>query len=184
MITAMASELARAMAGLGDDKYPAPYYVAYTVKDRVEHRIAAKQGAIVLDDTDHGRSAYVDVRVGDYAFDSSEDDQAEWADEPDFHPITSVPLEGHPEGLRHALWLLTDLRYKQAASSYLRLKGRQLFEAAPARKRASHARAPALVYSEAPSSPEVDMARWRALVRRLSALVMAPQKSSYISPIR
>jgi len=173
VITAMVSELGRAMDGLGDDRYPAPYYVAYAIKDRRVHRLAAKQGAILLDDLDHGRDAYVDVRVGDYAFDSSEDDQAEWAEEPDFRPLSSVPLADQAKGLRHALWLLTDLRYKQAASSFLRLKGRRLFEAAPKKARASHAKAPALVYIETAAEPLVDLDRWRALVTRLSALMAA-----------
>jgi predicted Zn-dependent protease len=111
--------------------------------------------------------------VGDYAFDSSEDDQVEWADEPDFNPLSSVPLGAHPAGLRHALWLLTDLRYKQAASSFLRLKGRKLFEAAPARDRASHAKAPPFVHYESLDTPPIDLARWRALVTDLSERLSA-----------
>ena len=173
MIGAMVSELDRAMGSLGDEHYPAPYYIAYAVKDQRIHVLAAKHGALLLDDTDHARDAHVDVRVGDYAFDSSEDDQAEWADEPDFQPLSSVPLTDGAVGLRHALWLLTDLRYKQASSSYLRLKGRRLFEAAPKRERASHAKAPALVHADALQRRAHDLTRWRALVTRLSVLVSA-----------
>ena len=169
VITAMKAELSRAMTQLGDDKYPAPYYVSYTVADLQTHRIAAKQGALLLDDIDRSRDAHVDVRVGDYAFDNSEDDEAEWAEVPDFQPLRSVPLTDSPAAIQHALWLLTDLRYKQAAASYLRLKGRRLFEAAPTRQRVSHARAPALEHIEQLSTEPVDDARWRALTRRLSA---------------
>ncbi|MGB0590100.1 MAG: TldD/PmbA family protein [Myxococcota bacterium] len=169
VITAMTAELSRAMTQLGDDQYPAPYYVSYTVHDLQTHRIAAKQGAMLLDDVDRTRDAYVDVRVGDYAFDNSEDEQAEWAEAPDFEPLRSVPLADSPTAIQHALWLLTDLRYKQAASSYLRLKGRRLFEAAPKRERVSHSRAPAVVDYAPLNDVTVDLSRWRAITRRLSA---------------
>ena len=173
VISAMQSELNRAMRDLGDDQYPAPYYVAYALKDRQTHQIAARHGALLLDDHDRARDAYVEVRVGDYSYDSSEDSQAEWADAPDFEPLSSVPISDHPASLRHALWLLTDLRYKQAASSYLRLKGRRLFEAEPTRRRTSHAKAPALHHLDPLEEPAADLARWRALVLTLSAQAAA-----------
>jgi TldD protein len=173
VITAMTAELSRAMTQLGDTKYPAPYYVSYTIKDLQTHRIAAKQGALLLDDIDRARDAHVDVRVGSYEFDNSEDDQAEWTEVPDFQPLRSIPLTDSPAAIRHALWLLTDLRYKQAAASFLRLKGRRLFEAAPTRERLSHTQAPALVTLAPLGDPPVTLARWRAITRRLSAQAAA-----------
>ena len=173
ILTAMERELSRAMAGLGDAQYPAPYYVAYSVKDLALTRIVAKQGAPVLDDHEHSRQAYVDVRVGDYHFDNSEDADAEWAEIPDFLPLNSVPLSDSTQALQHALWLLTDLRYKQAAASYLRLKGRRLFEAKPTKARVSHAQGPAAKHLEPLGAADIDLKHWRTLSTKLSAQAAA-----------
>ena len=173
ILTAMERELSRAMAGLGDAQYPAPYYVAYSVKDLALTRIVAKQGAPVLDDHEHSRQAYVDVRVGDYHFDNSEDEDAEWAEIPDFLPLNSVPLSDSTQALQHALWLLTDLRYKQAAASYLRLKGRRLFEAKPTKARVSHAQGPAAKHLEPLGAADIDLKHWRTLSTKLSAQAAA-----------
>ena len=174
VLDALNAELQRAMSELGSAQYPAPYYVAYAVKDEKLQRIVAKQGALILNDSDHARNAHVDVRVGDYSFDNSEDVDAEWADEPDFIPLHSLPLNDSAKALRHAMWLLTDLRYKKAAASYLRLKGKRLFEAQPTRTRISHAKGKALERLEPLHETPHDNARWQAMVSELSAQAATP----------
>ena len=50
---------------------PAPYYIEYEIDDISSMRAIARLGGIVDDLSDHSRTLRVQVRVGDYAFDSS-----------------------------------------------------------------------------------------------------------------
>ena len=59
------------MADLRMKGEPAPYYIEYEIDDVVSMRAIARLGGIVDDVADHSRTLRVQVRVGDYAFDSS-----------------------------------------------------------------------------------------------------------------
>ena len=173
IVEAMEAELERSVERLGTAEYEAPYYVAYTLKERAHHNIVARAGALVDDDRHRARSAHVDVRVGDYDFDSSEDANAEWPYEDDYAPPTQVSIDDRPDAIRHAFWLLTDLHYKQATSSFLKLKGERVFRADKRRKRPSNARAAPVTRVDARRTLSLDSAAWGAVARRLSKLAAA-----------
>src|SRR5258708_25617301 len=71
LLSAMRDEMARSVADLRMKGEPAPYYIEYEIDDVVSMRAIARLGGIVDDVTDHTRTLRVQVRVGDYAFDSS-----------------------------------------------------------------------------------------------------------------
>jgi hypothetical protein len=72
LVAAMKDELARSMSELRIKDEPAPYYIEYHVDETVTMRTAARLGAIEVNDRDSRlRTLEVDVRVGDYQFDSS-----------------------------------------------------------------------------------------------------------------
>src|SRR6185436_2746571 len=71
LLSAMRDEMARSMADLRMKGEPAPYYIEYEIDDIVSMRAIARLGGIVDDVTDHSRTLRVQVRVGDYTFDSS-----------------------------------------------------------------------------------------------------------------
>jgi TldD protein len=169
-MAAMEAELNRT-TGLSLPGYETPYYAAYRVEDAETLVISGRMGAIYEDRRQHSRDAWVDVRVGDYEFDSSEDDMAEWPYEDDYEPSTSAPIDSDAAGLRHTLWLLTDLRYKQALSSYMKLKGQRVFTPEKKKKRPSHSPADPATESAAFLELTVDTPRWRETVRTLGGLV-------------
>lgn len=168
ILDAMATELTRSSTRLALDDYKAPYFVAYAVKESRGFSLGGKLGAVYADEDKHARHVYVDVRVGDYSFDSSEDPEGHWMPEGVYEPSTLAPLGDKPQALRHALWLLTDVRYKQALSSYLKLKGQLVYEAKK-RERPSFSPAAPLRQLDPPIEPTADRARWRALVKTLGA---------------
>lgn len=165
VLQAMDLELGRTMARLALPGHERPYYVAYVVKERVERRLGGKLGALYDVVREHERRARVDVRVGSWEFDSSEDEEAEWPYSDGYEPGVSAPLGDDRDGLRHTLWLLTDLRYKQALSSYLKLKGKRVFEADRKRERPSHSPAAPVVRADPPEEISFDEARWQEVVR-------------------
>src|SRR4029453_7766398 len=70
-LTAMQDEMKRSMAELRLKGEAPPYYIAYEVLDRTMTDVAGRLGAIVETQPRRTRTLRVEVRVGDYAFDSS-----------------------------------------------------------------------------------------------------------------
>ena len=67
----MQDEMKRSMAELRMKGEAAPYYIAYEVLDRTMSDVSGRLGAIVENPPRRARTLRVEVRVGDYAFDSS-----------------------------------------------------------------------------------------------------------------
>jgi hypothetical protein len=72
LVAAMKDELARSMSGLRIKDEPPPYYIQYHVDETVTMRAAGRLGAVEVDEpASRLRTVSVEVRVGDYQFDSS-----------------------------------------------------------------------------------------------------------------
>lgn len=173
VVTAMLAELERSTHALRLPGYDAPYYISYTVKEVHKTSVVGKLGAVYLDTDTRSRQAHVDVRVGGYDLDNSEDVEADWVEDGVYEPSSVVPLDDSLPALRHALWLLTDLRYKQALSSYLKLKGQRVYKVEDSQKRASFSPAPAVIRADPPQRLAHDHDRWRRAVERVGAILGA-----------
>jgi TldD protein len=166
---AMAAELERTAKELRLEDYERPYFVAFRVVDRDNVEITGRFGALIEDGRDTGRQAAVDVRVGDYAFDSSPDSSDfSFDDGVSFEPPNTAPVDADPGALRGTLWLLADSAYKKALSSHLRKRAKKVSDVAE-KHVDSFSREPAAVYTAPPVDFKLDRARWADLVRRLSA---------------
>ena len=87
-----------------------PYFVEYRLDDIDTYEAVANYGALTREEANHQRVVRVDVRIGDYAMDSSSsrgDGVVELA-----------PADNNPEALRYALWTATDAAYKNALRAY------------------------------------------------------------------
>ena len=171
VMDALEAELARATKQLKLQDYDAPYHVAYTVKDVERRSLWGKVGAVHEDRARRTRQAYVDVRVGDYALDSSEDLEPDWPLEDSYEPTVALPLEASKEAIQHTLWLLSDVRYKQAIASYLKVRGQRVFQAGKKEERPSFSRAPVVRHRDAPVPCQFDRERWIRLVETASAVL-------------
>lgn len=170
LLDAMAAELDRNAQSLKVEDYDAPYFVSYRVTERDQTTIDARFGAIVTDERGRQRVAAVDVRVGDYAFDSSpEPDDIMFVEPLTFRPPREVPVDDDPAALRSTLWLLTDHAYKDALSTYLRKKARKVTEVAKDEPVDSFSREQPVVDLAPPLTLDVDRAAWAGMARRLSA---------------
>jgi hypothetical protein len=120
VLAAMRDEMARSMSSLKMKGEPAPYYIEYEIDDIFSMRAVARLGGIVDDLTDHSRTLRVQVRVGDYAFDSSRfvtQDRGAGAG-----ASTTVPLDDDYDAIRREIWLATDTAYKRAVSVFAKKK--------------------------------------------------------------
>lgn len=124
VVAAMRDELARSMAGLRIKDEPPPYYIEYQVDDTTTMRAAARLGAIEVNDpSTRLRTLGVEVRVGDYQFDSSRfATQGRGGFAPADEGTAVATLDDNYDAMRRQLWLATDAAYKRAVSTFARKK--------------------------------------------------------------
>lgn len=170
---ALETELGRSMSRLTLPGFEAPYFIAYTVRDRDEVTVSARWGALFADERSRSRHASTEVRVGDYAFDNTADDTLQGDFEPDagelYDPGTQVPIDDDADALRAVLWLQTDSRYKEALSRLNRKRGRRATVLAKDDEVESFARAAATRHTDPSTVLEVDRRRWAKAARDASA---------------
>lgn len=171
LLTAMGNELNRNLRGLKLGEHKPPYFIAYRMVEVDSAEVDARFGAIISDDRARQRKAAVDVRVGDYTFDSApdpEDEGLDFAEPGGFRPSQLAPVDDAPGALAGTLWLLTDQAYKEALSSYLRKQAKKVTSVKDTHVD-SFSKAPAVVHQDAAPAFSVNRERWRGVVRRLSA---------------
>src|ERR1700730_15490143 len=71
ILAAMQDEMARSMSELRMKDAPPPYYIAYELHDRTLVDVSGRLGAIMENSPRRMRVLRVEVRVGNYDFDSS-----------------------------------------------------------------------------------------------------------------
>jgi len=118
ILAAMQDEMKRSMADLRMKDQPAPYYIAYEIDDTTTARALARLGSPVDDTTTRGRTLRVDVRVGDYTFDSSRFISLDRGTQVD----TTAPLDDDYGAIRRQIWLATDAAYKRAVNVFAKKK--------------------------------------------------------------
>ncbi len=173
VLSAMAAELSRSTERLRLERYEAPYFVSYQVRDVTRREIAGRYGAVFDDATRRDRNVYVDLRVGSYEFDSSGADDASLVlggESPTWYAPKDAPLDGDTAALRNALWLATDEKYKEALSSYFKKKSREVYRASDPDRAPSFSRETASRHVDPPRPFTFDGERWKAVVRDATAL--------------
>ena len=120
LLVAMQDELKRSMSELKLQNEPRPYYMAYEVDEMIDTSLTGRLGAIVADTSRRVRVLEVDVRVGDYAFDSSRFVTGRGG--PPAAGNVTAPLDDNYDVMRRQIWLATDTAYKRAVTVYARKK--------------------------------------------------------------
>ena len=123
LFSAMQDEMQRSMTALRMDGEPAPYHIQYRIDDLASMRAVARLGGIVDDLADRSRTLEVQVRVGDYMFDSSrfvtQDRGGGLVQSQSELPAS---LDDNYDAIRRLLWLATDAAYKRAVSVFAKKK--------------------------------------------------------------
>jgi len=124
LFSAMQDEMKRSMTELRLKGEPAPYYIEYEIDETAQMRAVGRFGALVDELASHGRALRVQVRVGDYGFDSSRFlTQVRGAGVvPLADGGVTAPLDDNYDAIRRQIWLTTDAAYKRAVSVFARKK--------------------------------------------------------------
>ena len=113
----------RSMAELRMKGEAAPYYIAYEVLDRTMSDVSGRLGAIVENPPRRTRTLRVEVRVGDYTFDSSRFVVQGFGGGAGLSGETVIaPLDDDYDAMRREIWLTTDAAYKRAITMFARKK--------------------------------------------------------------
>ena len=119
----MQDEMKRSMADLRMKGEAAPYYIAYEVLDRTLSDVSGRLGAIVKTPPRRTRTLRVEVRVGDYSFDSSRFAVQGFGGGAGMSGETVIaPLDDDYDAMRREIWLTTDAAYKRAINMFARKK--------------------------------------------------------------
>ena len=122
-LAAMQDEMKRSMAELRVKGEAPPYYIAYEVLDRTVTDVAGRLGAIVETPPRRTRTLRVEVRVGDYAFDSSRFVVQGFGGGGGLTGETVIaPLDDDYDAMRREIWITTDTAYKRAITMFARKK--------------------------------------------------------------
>ena len=113
----------RSMAELRMKDEAPPYYIAYEVLDRTMSDVSGRLGAIVENPPRRTRTLRVEVRVGDYTFDSSRFVMQGFGGGAGLTGETVIaPLDDDYDAMRREIWMTTDTAYKRAITMFARKK--------------------------------------------------------------
>jgi len=169
LFSAMQDEMQRSMAELRMKGEPAPYYIQYRVDDISSMRALARLGGIVDDLADRNRTLEVQVRVGEYMFDSSRFVTQDRGTAP---PQSDLPasLDDNYDAIRRQLWLTTDAAYKRAVSIFAKKKATFQNRVETADVLPDFSRETPVVTLEPTSPPSPSRRAWVDRVKQLSAV--------------
>jgi TldD protein len=118
-LRAMRDELHRSTSRLALQGLEKPFYIEYRLLDLDVRSVTASFGALISSTTNRNRLMSVDVRVGDYHFDSSN-----FIDDQGFQGFLGstgeVGIDRDYHSLRQDLWLATDQAYKESLDQLAR----------------------------------------------------------------
>ena len=170
ILSAMTEEMARSKDNLKLEGYDAPYFISYSVRTTEREYVSAKAGAIFSSNRVLSTTVNVDVRVGNYDLDSSEDQDITFPSWRQFLPGNAGPIEDSVYALRRVLWLLTDYDYKRALVSFLKVKGQKVNDPRE-RKRGSLTREEPVVFTEVERPFKFDRKQWENMARSVSGVL-------------
>lgn len=172
VIEAMRAELERSMEKLRFRDYEPPYFIAYQLKEQISESVSGKYGSIVTDNDSRGRTAYVEIRVGDYAFDNFANVENESFRLDEYVADRQAPLDAATAGIRGTLWLLSDEAYKKAVSDYLTKKGGAVYATDDKTDVPSFSKEEPVAHRGEVRPLRFDRAAWTGTVERITAKIL------------
>jgi predicted Zn-dependent protease len=170
LVSALESELKRAMSSLGSDgtgsQQPKPYFLSYAVSDATGMSINAQHGAITSSSGTHRRSVDVQVRIGSPQEDNTHGDHRNSA-------LTTMPLPLTDDraAIERTLWYATNAGYGRALDGFLKVKTEQQVRAKEEDVSADFSVEKPQEMLLAPAPPlVVDRSAWEDRLRELSGM--------------
>ena len=176
MLVAMQQELAREKELLVLPGMQRPYFMEYRLEDIRNYEAVSNFGALTSETESHQRVVRVEVRIGDYASDSSSARGN--------GSLELAPGDDDAAALKYALWTATDEAYKSALRDYsAKQAALKSFQSPPTANDFTPAKA--VVRIEPLVAMELDKAEWKQRIVEASGLFMtAPEVRSFAGDVQ
>ncbi|MEM9187791.1 MAG: metallopeptidase TldD-related protein [Myxococcota bacterium] len=163
-------EVLRAQERMRVKGHPRPYFVSQLLRSEELWITDAKYGALTADSHYKRRDSLADVRVGSYRYDQVQDGGLnDNSKQEESFEMAEMPIGGDEAGVQHALWRLTEARYREALDAYLRKKSFALTFQDENAALQSFQRTDGKESIAWRNLPEVDHDHYRNFVRKASA---------------
>jgi predicted Zn-dependent protease len=166
----MEEELHRSMKGLSDTGNPPPYFISYHITESIQYSVAASFGATRYNANGHSRLLDVEVRVGDYEFDSTHRLRDRFGFMPPYRGIAFIPIEDDQDAIKSALWFETDKRYKEAVERLVQVEANKAVKVEEEDVSADFSHESLERYNGSPSNVKVNTAQWEKKIKEYSAM--------------
>ncbi len=172
----MKEELAREKELLVLPGMQRPYFMEYRLEDIDNYEAVANFGALTREGETHQRVVRVQVRIGDYATDSSSS-RGDGA-------LELAPGDDDPAALKYALWTATDEAYKAALRAYsAKQAALKSFQSPPTANDFTPAKP--VVRVEPVVKLEIDKDEWKQRIIEASGLfLIAPEVKSFAQDVQ
>jgi TldD protein len=176
VLAAMKEELTRENELLVLPGMQKPYFIEYRVEDVQSYEAIANFGALARENQSHARYVRVEVRIGDYASDSS----SARGD----GTLQLAPDENDAAALKYALWSATDEAYKAALKAYsAKQAALKSFQSAPTANDFTPEKG--LVKIEPLLQLDLDKDEWKRRIVEASGLFLtAPEGKSFAGDVQ
>jgi len=163
-------EARRARRDLRAPGHRGPYYVSYLIRDVERFHLEARSGALHAEEHGRSRTCFADVRVGSYRYDQVHEGGLYDNDvKLESYGHSLLPIGDSPSGLRHALWRLTECRYREAVEQMLEKEAEALHFRDPNAELNAFQKHRAITHHDRSTFPEMDVDAYRDYVERASA---------------
>jgi len=171
VLRALEEEMQRVKQSLSQKGEPPPYLIGYQVTETHSANASAAYGALRNSSTNHSRLMDVDVRVGDYQFDSSHQIRGQRGPfMTGFAGSVSIPVEDDLDALKSAIWLETDRKYKTAVERLIQVKANRAVRVQEEDNSADFSREAPQTALLPLASLKLNLADWEKKVKSYSAL--------------
>jgi TldD protein len=176
ILLAMQDELEREQKLLLLPGMQRPYFMQYRLEDLHNYEAVANYGALTRESENHQRVVRVDIRIGDFASDSSSA-RGEGS-------LELAPEDNDPVALRFALWTATDEAYKNALRAYAAKQAAlKQYQTPPTANDFSPAKP--TVHLEPLLTLDLDREEWKRRIIEASGLyATAPEVKSFASDVQ
>ncbi len=169
---AMDKEMKRSMKRLRIKGSPKPYFIKYIIEDVERYYLSGDYGVIKNENETKNRYYHVEVRIGDYTFDQKVHPAEKFYDPSRFEYGEEIreipfPMENEERAIRNALWLYTDLAFKQAVNEYSQ-KMEKVKKEVEEEKIADFSQEAPVTYQDERKALDINKDDWRNRLRKYS----------------
>ena len=161
--------------------FPRPYYCAHILRDIHWFNTWASSGSVYRVRSDHTRNVFCDIRVGNYKNDQVANGGLHDNDEErESVSYVTMPIDDRVyDGLRLALWRLSEARFKEALSDYNAKEGLRITTVDPNEDLESFVRLKPTQSIKYQQPQNVDQEKWVKFCKKASQWLSAlPQVTS------